>query len=412
MALLASALALVLLLLSGASARAESPWKLTGGAQLFLGQYYYQHSAGSLNGYADVNLQAARSFSTGSGLYFSGRSTYSGFKQVNELAGGGTLFQQSLDNALGVKWIRRFEDGYSLKPRLGLRSQLFRETADEKWGKGLYDLSRYEGGLSWERRTRLGLSVAWTYQLSYDLYYTHYPRFKSLSSQFGAALAAPDPGQFVLDSLTQQFTYRSDFDFPGFVSAYGMYSLALSDFRDQKVVNAQGQYLNSTRSDAFHSLALGASKRLTDIEGLGRVRPVAGCGLAFSSLMSNQNNFDTDTNHLRFLSGYYNYTEYHLSPSLSATFLTPMLGVRAGYDFGYRTYSGRLTQTESGTYTSRLLRQWTHTLSFDMGYPLLPSLELKGRVLWSASNANTGYEQVYKYNYESFNYFGGIEWRL
>jgi len=405
-------LLLALVVFSALPACAESPWKLMGTAQLFLGQYYYQRSAGSLNGYADANFQLARSFSTDSGIYFSEHATYSGFKQVNELAGGGTLFQQSLDNSLGVKWVKRFENGYSLKPRLGLRSELFRETTDESWGKGLYDSWRYEAGLTWERRTRLGLSIPWTYQLSYDLYYTHYPRFRSLASQFGSALSAPDPGQYVLDAVTHQLTYRSDFDFPNFMSAYGLYSLALSDYGDQKVVGSQGQYLNSTRSDAFHTVAVGGSKRLTDLESLGRIRPVVGTGLSFSSLMSNQNNFDTDTSRLKFISGYYNYNEVHLSPSLSATFLAHMLNLRAGYDFGYRMYSGRLAQTVDGNYTTSRLRQWSHTVSFDAGYPLVAGLDLKARVLWSSSNANTAYEQVYKYRYESFNYFGGVEWRL
>ena len=59
-----------------------------------------------------------------------------------ELAGGGTLFQQSANGSLGAKWVKRFDGGWSLKPRVGLRQEFFRETVDEKWGRGLYDFQR------------------------------------------------------------------------------------------------------------------------------------------------------------------------------------------------------------------------------------------------------------------------------
>src|SRR3990167_4621771 len=98
-----------LFLLSVPPAAQAQGWKFLGNADLFVGQYFFEKNAGSVNGYTDVNLQQARSFSSDSGLFFSERSIYTGFKQVNELAGGGTLFQQSLDNSLGFKYIKRFE---------------------------------------------------------------------------------------------------------------------------------------------------------------------------------------------------------------------------------------------------------------------------------------------------------------
>ncbi|OGS09843.1 MAG: hypothetical protein A3J70_02230 [Elusimicrobia bacterium RIFCSPHIGHO2_02_FULL_61_10] len=383
-----------------------------GNADLFVGQYFFEKNAGSVNGYTDVNLQQARSFSSDSGLFFSERSIYTGFKQVNELAGGGTLFQQSLDNSLGFKYIKRFESGYSLKPRVGARNQLFRETSDEKWGKGLYDFWRYEAGLVWERKTRLGMSVPWTYQLSYDFYYTYYPRFKSLSNQFGAALASPDPGSRTLNAVTNQLAYRSDMDFPGFASAHFLYSLAFTDYTDQKVVNSQGEYLGSRRSDVYQNLGAGVSKRWFDFQALGRIRPVTGLGLSFGSLISNQNNFDTDPNRLKYAGGYYNYWEAHITPDVSLTFLKPMLNTRFGYDLGYRSYSGRLAQLADGAYTESKLRQFNHGVFIEASYPIVRFLDFKARGIWSSTNSNTKFEQTYKYNYSSYNYFAGLEWRL
>lgn len=402
----------LLLFLGAPAAAAAQGWQLLGDADLFVGQYFFQKNAGAVNGYTDVNLQQARSFSSDSGFFINERSVYTGFKQVNELAGGGTLFQQSLDNSAGFKWIKRFEGGYSLKPRVGLRNELFRETSDERWGKGLYDFWRYEGGLVWERKTRLGLSIPWTYQVSYDFYYTYYPRFKSISNQFGAALASPDPGSRTLNAVTNQLAYRSDFDFPGFASAHFLYALAFSDYTDQKVVNSQGEYLGTRRSDVYQNLSLGFSKRLLDVQSPFRMRPIPGVGLAFSSLISNQNNFDTDPNRLKYVGGYYNYWEAHVSPNMGLVFLRHLIKVQAGYDFGYRSYSGRLAQLSDGAYTDSKLHQFNHSVSLEASYPLIRNLDLKAKGIWSSTNSNTQFEQTYKYNYSSYNYFAGLEWRL
>ena len=82
---------LLLLAASRASAQqaaAQQPgWKLQGDVDLMAGQYFFNSSAGSLNGYANADLQLLRSLSSEAGFYLSAKSTYSGFKQVDELAG-------------------------------------------------------------------------------------------------------------------------------------------------------------------------------------------------------------------------------------------------------------------------------------------------------------------------------------
>lgn len=387
-------------------------WKVMGSASAFAGQYFFQKSAGAVNGYGDLNLQLARSLSTRSGFFISERSVYTGFKQVNELAGGGTLFQQSLDNSLGFKWMQRFDGGWSVKPRVGVRSQLYRETSDEDWGKGLYDFMRYEGGVALERKTRWGASTPWTYQLAYDLYYTRYTRFKTLSSQFGAELATPDPGSRTLDSISHQFSYRSDWDFPGFTSGWLLASVSLIDYPDQKVVSSQGQYLNSKRSDAMPVLGLGANKRLLDWQPLGRIRPYIGGSVVATGNMSNQNHFDTDPQRLKFVRSYYDYLETKVTPTFGAIFLKTQTRASMGYEFGWRAYSTRPAQTENGSYTTSPLRQYTHSLFLDVSTPIWRNLGLRMRGTWADTKSNTHYEQTYQYNYTSANYFAGVEWKL
>jgi hypothetical protein len=404
--------ALGLLVLTTSSSAQEESWKVQGGLNLMAGQYFYNDSAGSVDGYADGDLLLLRSLTTASGFYLDFHGSYTGFKQVNELAGGGTLFQQSADGSVEAKWVQRFSDGFSLKPRVEVEQQLFRETKDESWGKGLYDFWRYSTGVVWEHKTRLNMEVPWIWQFSYDLYYTHYPRFQSLTSQFGTEQSAPDPGSRILDTVTNQFAYRSEFDLPGFVSLWGLYSVSFISFTDQKVVQAQGQFLGTNRSDSYQSLTFGSSKRLNDWLVAGRVRPVVGLKLNAATLLSNQNSFDADPSRLKYIGAYYDYWETHVTPSLSATFLTPQANLTLAGDFGYRKYTGRLTQNADGSYTGAKLHQFSEAVSLNGSYPIWKGLSAKASATWSNSSANTAYEQTYQYNYHDYNYFAGVGWQF
>ncbi|MHB2026404.1 MAG: hypothetical protein ACYCPQ_07165 [Elusimicrobiota bacterium] len=399
-------------------------WSFLGDTTLAAGQYFFNNSAGSVNGYADADFQESKSFSTASGFYLSEHTVYSGFKQVDDLAGGGTLFQQSLDNTVGATYIRRFENGYSVKPSVEAEAQLFRETTDESWGGGLYDYYRGSAGVTLEHKTRWSLSIPWTWQLSYDFYYTHYPHFQALASQFGSALATPDQGSYLLDSITNQVSYRSDFDLPGFASAWIFYSMDLAEFPDQNLVNSQDQYLSATRSDAYQSLSAGYSKRFLDIQKkslhvlgrkfaiLPRTRPTLSLSAAFDNLVSNQNNFDTDPSHLQYEGGYFNYWEPHISPAVSLEFLPSRATLSCSYDFAYREYPGRLAQFADGTYTAQRLHQYIHSMVIEADYPIWKSLSFTARGIWSDYISNTQFQQTYVYDYVSMVYYGGIEWKL
>jgi hypothetical protein len=405
-------------LLAAASASAQQTevqrpgWKLQGDVDLMAGQYFFNGTAGAVNGYANADVQLLRNLSSEAGFYLDAKTTYTGFKQVNELAGGGTLFQQSLDSSLEAKWVQRYEDGYSLKPRFSVRKELFRETTDETWGKGLYDFWRYETGVVWEHKTRLGLEIPWTWQLSYDIYYTHYPNFTSLVNQFGTEQTAPNPGSRLLDTVSNQLAYRGEFELPNFVSAWVLYSVSFIAFTDQKVVQSQGQFLGTNRTDDYQNLNLGVSKRYDDWQILGRVRPVAALNFTLADLISNQNDFDADPSRLKFVGAYYDYWEARLAPELTMNFLAPKAVARVGAQFAMRDYTGRLAQNADGSYQGSKLRQYTESVFLEASYPVWRGVELKFRTTWENTSSNTSFEQSYQYNYHDYNYFAGAGWKF
>ena len=190
------------------------------------------------------------------------------------------------------------------------------------------------------------------------------------------------------------------------------FSLSFIDFRDQKVINSDGKYLSSDRSDSFQTLGFGLSKRLNDTAFLGGLRPVLGADLALSNLISNQNHLDTDPKHLRYIGGFYDYWETRISPNAQFTFLARRATVRLNYEFDMRQYTGRLAQHSDGTYTGKKLSQFSHGLGLEFAWPLADALDLKVQGNWSSSSSNNRYEQVYRYNYNSAMYFAGLEWRI
>ncbi|HXS99197.1 MAG TPA: hypothetical protein VN915_00815 [Elusimicrobiota bacterium] len=390
----------------------QPTWHLQGDIDLMAGQYFYNGEAGSVNGYANADVQLLRSISNESGFYLDGHAAYTGFKQVDELAGGGTLFQQSLDAALEAKWVQRYEDGYSLKPRAAVRQDYFRETTDESWGKGLYDFRRYEGGVLLEHKTRLGVEIPWTWQLSYDLYYTHYPNYTSLVNQFGTEQTAPNPGSKILDTVSNQLAYRSEFELPDFRSLWVLYSISFISFTDQKVVQSQGQFLGTNRTDDYQSLNLGASQRFDDWSVLGQVRPVAALNVTFADLISNQNDFDADPSRLKFVGAYYDYWEARVGPELNLRFLSTGATARVGADFAARYYTGRLAQNADGSYQGSKLRQYSEGVFLETAYPVWRGIELKARATFDNTSSNTSFEQSYVYNYHDWNYYAGAGWKF
>ena len=402
-----------LALVAACACAQEAPrWKAQGDLDLMAGQYFFDNQSGAVNGYVDADAQLLRSLSNDWGFYLEGRSTYNGFKQVDELAGGGTLFQQSWDSSIGAKWVKRYDDGWSVKPRVGARNELFRETADESWGAGLYDFYRGEAGVVWEHKTRLTDEIPWTWQLSYDLYYTHYPHFQSLTSQFGTEQTTPNPGARILDTVTNQFGYRNEYELPNFVSAWLFYSISLVTFTDQKVVQSQGQFLSTNREDTYQSLNLGASKRFNDWQAFGRVRPVAALNFTIADQFSNQNDFDADPSRLKYVASYYDFWEARLAPSLTTTFLATKTVARLSAEVALRRYTGRLAQNADGGYKNATLDQYTAAVFLDASQPIWRDLDMKLRASWSSTSANTAFEQTYQYNYHDFNYFAGFGWKF
>ena len=161
-------------------------------AQLMGGQNYYNGASSSFGGVASLTLSPYTQFNDQWSMVPLYNGNYKGTKQVTDLVGGGTLFQDSQDHTVSTKLVRTFDNGLKLKAGGGYGIELLRETQDENWGSGLYDNNKAftgtEAEWSWEKDRYV--------RLAYDYYYIRFPNYQSLesgqvSSGLGRELSQP-----------------------------------------------------------------------------------------------------------------------------------------------------------------------------------------------------------------------------
>src|SRR5258708_2145035 len=186
-------------------------------AQLLGGQNYYNGSASSFGGLASLTLSPYTQFNERWSLVPLYAGNYGGTKQVTDLVGGGTLFQDSQDHTFSTKLIRSFTNGLKLKAVGGYGLEWLRETKDESWTKGLYDNRRSFGGgeaeWSWDKDRYV--------RLAYDYYRIRFPNYQSLESGqvnngLGRELSQPN----VLDNSNHALTLGARVGLPGDGYAY------------------------------------------------------------------------------------------------------------------------------------------------------------------------------------------------
>src|SRR5581483_3654537 len=106
-------------------------------------------------------------------------SSWRGTKSVQDLVGGGTVFQQTQDNSASLKGIYSPNKAWQFKAAGGYYLELLKETRDEVWGKGLFDYQKFSTNLEAERALGEDSSV----RLGLDYYYIDFRNYNTLESQ-------------------------------------------------------------------------------------------------------------------------------------------------------------------------------------------------------------------------------------
>ncbi|MEK9145624.1 MAG: hypothetical protein AAB339_08460, partial [Elusimicrobiota bacterium] len=333
-------------------------------------------------------------------------SSYQGTKQVVDLVGAGTLFQEQMDHRAGAKGVYTLKDRrWKLKPSFGYRAQLLKETADEKWGGGLFDYRRADFGLETEYAYKDPFAV----RASFHYAMTTFPNYTSLESRAAFSLQGQDlarelVGDKVLDTHAYLFRLSAEAPYRGAVLE-GSYALLSQRFPKQYVVDAAGNLTSPLRSDMTHALELGAK---LPFEVAPRARLLASFDLGYTRSASNQNSYDALR--AQFQEGYYDYSEFRVSPGARLLVGNPDRPVTMGLGmmFWIRDYAARKTQDTAGAYQSAALNSTSWLLSASVSRPIAPRVRVLFNFQYGAAYSNQRYETFYKYGYSAANYLFGV----
>ena len=373
------------------------------------GQYFLEGESASLGGNVSAFVVPTINFSPKTALLPMLNFNYRGTKDVEELVGGGTLTQQSLDiGPLSLKLVHKFDDTMKGKLRLGYKVQYLKETEDEKWGEGLFDYGRTTLGFEFEKMLKKV-----NLKLGFDYYTMRYPNYSSLISESGFETSidtttyteiSENAGENVLDYNAVGFSIEGNKGLNEKLSVKASYGFSRRGFADQSIVNENGSFKDELRKDNAHNFDLGLTLNTgrTSINLIDTIQLYS----------SNQNSYDAGRT--KYIPDFYSFFQNGFSPVLSVYLgkAKPYKKLSLFLDVSYRSYSERLSQDSEGNYRDEKIHQNINTVGLGFVYPLerlSKGLSFRVNTNYRTCSSNMKYEENYRYNYYTFNYFAGVE---
>ena len=400
-------LALAVLLLAPAAGAVE--WTPLYGVTALAGQHSFRGKTASFSGLLDAVLAPAARVDDRWAVLPSWRSTYEGTRSLDESLGAATVAQERMTHRLAARAVyQKPGSRWLLKPSASLKYELLKETSDERWGRGLFD----------RRVLTLGGEVEYllvdpaSVRLAADVFDARYPNYTSLESQAAAAfkgdsLARELAGDRVLDRRGWQLRAAGTAPLGPRAALDLSLGAVRSGFARQRVVVETGLLSGDARSDLLTTVA--ATARMPhelnlDLRALGAVE------LSVAALRSNQNGYDASRG--RFLSQFYDFTEYRLAPSLKLLIGPPRRPATLSLGVGLkkRSYPHRPPQSGDGSYEGGTLKQTEWSLDVAGTYPVAPRFSLMFSLSRASASSNTRFERFYRYSYEAMNALAGFRW--
>ena len=395
-----------LLMNSAASAAEFTP---IAGIQALGGAHFFNGERSSLAGNADTVFAPAIRMNDSWFLLPSVRSTFEGTKRVADILGTGTPVEQRMEHkgAFRAVWADP-SSRWRLKPGVSYKATLLKETRDEDWGGGLFDERLWTIGAEAEFLTKDPHSI----RASVDWFDASYPNYTSLESQAalrfgGQSLARELVGDRVLDRSGARLGLAFDMPAGERVKFEGGASTVWSRYGKQHVVNEAGQFDDATREDFLTSL--NAALRMPH-EWNADLRALASLSFGVGVLGSNQNGYDATRG--RFLSKFYDYREFSITPAVTVLIGPVRKPVKADLSLGMRkrTYGNRPAQDATGAYAGGPLSTTEWTLAGTLTYPIADRFSLVFTLERTSARSNQRFERFYRYAYEATSALAGFRW--
>lgn len=328
--------------------------------------------------------------------------SYKGSKEVNDLAGGGTLFQDSQYHFLSVKGVYALNTAVKLKLGTSYRKELLRETKNETWGQGLFDYDKMN----------IGAEAEYNYMKKYearigiDQYTLSFPNYASLESAQTADLGRELAGKNTLNSTNLAVSLNGAAKFNVFekdIKTDIGYSLTSKSYPDQPLVLADSQLSTDKRKDAYASASLGVASSFKVMKGVVLVP-----ALNYQMIANDSNQAHYDARKTTFTADYYDYSYTSFGPALNFLVGSRPWAVTVSGSIGRQAYKERLTQDIDGNYLTEKIYVDEKIYGLGVVYPIAKSIKMRLMYNYVDSKSNMKYEKTYSYNYISSNFLMGF----
>lgn len=381
------------------------------------GNYYFGGDWSSFGGYADVDLVPAMRFNEKSLALFGYGGKYRGTQMFEELLGGGTLFQESQDHFIFLKYIWKVGDTWKIKPKITYKIEWVRETKDEEWKKGLYDYNRLGGGLEIEKKFQ-GYFSSLVITLGRNSNMIKFPNYESLKAEKEVSEIpgekGPGPGDEPFDYNSENTYISGEFQYEDTVFGKAEYYFTHKDYPDQKILESDLTYGEKKRKDDVRYIFLGVKyvyeesdfsifKSMRDV----KIKPAVGINFEMRRKDSNQNRGDAGN---LFFTDYYDYTKICATPFVNLSIDTRFKSYFA-YTYGEMKYKERLVQDEDETYRTDKICLYSGSIDVWFSYRFWKNFSVRCSGNYFIQESNTKFEKGYRYNYTSSTIYSGLSWK-
>lgn len=372
-------------------------------AKALGGQYFFRGRAASVGGNASTLAAVAVRLGRWT-VIPSASSSYQGTKQVVELVGGGTLFQERQAHRAAVRGVYEAGARWRLKPFAAARWELLKETRDERWGRGLFDHRQLELGAEAEYLWREPHAL----RATAGFFDTRFGNYDALSTRGAAAalgLSRPGAGKRLLDGRSVYASAALEVPLGDGPTLEGGLSEVYSRFPEQFVVGTSGELTSRPREDLLTTASLSARAPFAlRADARGALELAA----SWAHRGSTQNGYDASRG--KFIRLAENWTEWRVGPSARALFGPSRRPKQlwASLDLSLRKHPHRPAQNALGAYTGAPLSLTSLRLGAGGSWPVTERVAFVASADWTRGSSNQSFEAAYAYRYTAANYLFGF----
>jgi hypothetical protein len=370
------------------------------------GGFYFEDEPLSFGEYINIDIVPSTKFNENSTLLVGYSGKYRGIRDVIQFTGGSAFYEEYSNHSVLLQFIRKIGTGFRIKPVVNYKRELYKETKEDNWDTGLYNYDRWSGRLEIDKTFDID-SYGWSAKNlmiggGYDTGITVYPNPETIAARYEALgsteFAKVDPKLF--DYQSGAVYLKSELTLEKF-SCRVDYIFTQKYYDGQKIVDELGQFTDEPRRDEINNLTAEAGWYF----GNGVAASVEYAMTRYDSTQNHYDGFFTPN----FTPGFYDYSDINISPVFSVRLNGIILSI--SYTNGSKNYSERLAQDESGNYGSEKIATKSEMTTFRISHDLFKGLLLSITCNLGKVSSNTRYEDVYRYNYDNFNFLAGIVYR-